>query len=54
MAGKTDVVVGYHHRHFTHLPIAVATAKRRQLRPDGDLWQRVLQSTGQPESLVGR
>ena len=54
LAGKTDVVVGYHHRHFTHLPIAVATAKRRQLRPDGDLWQRVLQSTGQPESLVGR
>ncbi len=54
LAGKTDVVVGYHHRHFTHLPIAVATAKRRQLRPDADLWQRVLQSTGQPASLVGR
>ena len=54
LAGKTDVVVGYHHRHFTHLPIAVATAKRRQLQPGGDLWQRVLQSTGQPGSLVGR
>ena len=53
MAGKTDVVVGYHHRHFTHLPIAVATAKRRQLRPDQDLWQRVLQSTGQPHSSSG-
>jgi 6-phosphofructokinase 1 len=54
MAGKTDIVVGYHHRHFTHLPIAVATAERRQLRPDADLWQRVLQSTGQPGSLIGR
>lgn len=54
MAGKTDVVVGYHHRHFTHVPIAVATAERRQLRPDQDLWQRVLQSTGQPASLVAR
>ena len=54
MAGKTDVVIGYHHRHFTHLPIAVATAERRQLRPDADLWQRVLQSTGQPGSLIGR
>ena len=54
MSGKSDVVVGYHHRHFTHLPIAVATAERRQLRPDHDLWQRVLQSTGQPGRLIGR
>ena len=54
MAGKTDVVVGYHHRHFTHVPIAVATAERRQLRPDEDVWQRVLGSTGQPACLVGR
>jgi 6-phosphofructokinase 1 len=54
MAGKTDVVVGYHHRHFIHVPIAVSTAERRQLRPDQDLWQRVLQSTGQPGCLVGR
>jgi 6-phosphofructokinase 1 len=54
MAGKTNIVVGYHHRHFTHLPLAVATRRRRQLRPDQDLWQRVLQSTGQPSSLVGR
>ena len=28
MAGKTDIVVGYHHRHFTHVPIAVTTAQR--------------------------
>jgi 6-phosphofructokinase 1 len=54
MAGKTDVVVGYHHRHFTHVPIAVATAQRRLLRPDHDVWQRVVQSTGQPVHLVGR
>lgn len=54
MAGKTDVVVGYHHRHFTHLPIAVATAERRKLRPDQDVWQRVLQSTGQPSALMDR
>jgi 6-phosphofructokinase 1 len=54
MAGKTDIVVGYHHRHFTHLPIAVATGKRRRLVPEQDLWQRVVQSTGQPASLVGR
>jgi 6-phosphofructokinase 1 len=54
MAGKTDVVVGYHHNHFTHVPIKVATSRRRLLDPDQDVWQRVLQSTGQPRDLVGR
>lgn len=54
MAGKTDIVVGFHHRHFTHVPIKVATSTRRQLEPDQDLWQQVLQSTGQPRDLVGR
>jgi hypothetical protein len=53
MAGKTDMLIGYHHRHFIGLPIAVATAQRRQLHPDHDLWQHVLQSTGQPSNLVG-
>jgi 6-phosphofructokinase 1 len=53
MAGKTDVVVGYHHRHFTHVPLALVTAERRQLHPGEDMWQRVRQSTGQPERLVG-
>jgi 6-phosphofructokinase 1 len=54
MAGKSDVVVGYHHRHFTHVPIPLVTAERRRLQPDHDVWQRVLQSTGQPVCLVGR
>ena len=53
MAGKTDVVVGYHHHHFTHVPIALVTTNRRELQPDQDVWQRVLQSTGQPVCLVG-
>ena len=54
LAGKTDIVVGYHHNHFTHVPIKVATSGRRQLDPNQDVWQRVLQSTGQPSDLVGR
>jgi 6-phosphofructokinase 1 len=54
MSGKTDMVVGYHHDHFIHLPIEVASARRRQIQPCDDLWQRVLQSTGQPSNLVGR
>ena len=33
MAGKTDVVVGYHHHHFTHVPIAVATADAASSSP---------------------
>ena len=54
MAGRTDVVVGYHHNHFTHVPIKLATSRRRQLDPDEGVWQLVLQSTGQPRDLVGR
>jgi 6-phosphofructokinase 1 len=54
MAGRTDVVVGYHHNHFTHVPIKLATSRRRQLHPDQGTWQLVLQSTGQPRDLVGR
>ena len=54
MAGRSDVVVGYHHNHFTHVPIKLATSRRRQLDPDKGAWQLVLQSTGQPRDLVGR
>ncbi|WP_116998083.1 ATP-dependent 6-phosphofructokinase [Desertimonas flava] len=53
MAGKTDVVVGYHQGRFTHLPNDLVTRRRRQVQPTGDLWQRVLQSTGQPLALIG-
>lgn len=48
MAGRTDMVVGYWNQHFTHMPIALAVASRKQLDPSGALWQRVLEATGQP------
>jgi 6-phosphofructokinase 1 len=48
MAGRTDMMVGYWSRHFTHVPIAPAVAERRCLDPRGGTWQRVLASTGQP------
>jgi 6-phosphofructokinase 1 len=54
MAGRTDLVVGFWHNHFTHLPIALATGARLRLDPEREEWQRVLQATGQPTSLVGR
>ncbi|MBM3223570.1 MAG: ATP-dependent 6-phosphofructokinase, partial [Candidatus Tectomicrobia bacterium] len=54
MAGRTNMVVGYWNQHFTHLPIAQAVSGRKQLDPQGEVWQRVLEATGQPASLVGQ
>ncbi len=51
MAGRTDMLVGYWNGRFTHVPIALATAHRKQLDPDGEVWQRVLGATGQPSRL---
>lgn len=48
MAGRTDMLVGYWNGHFTHVPVAVAVAERKKLDPQGALWQRVLEATGQP------
>jgi 6-phosphofructokinase 1 len=44
-------MVGYWNQRFTHVPIAVATTRRRQLDPQGALWQRVLEVTGQPSRM---
>jgi len=54
MAGKTDLVIGRWHQHFVHLPLTVATAKRRQVDPHGNLWLSVLQSTGQPPVMTSK
>ncbi len=51
MAGRTDMMVGYWNQRFTHVPIAVATTQRRRLDPQGPVWQRVLEGTGQPAAL---
>ena len=48
LAGRTNAMVGYWNQHFTHVPIRAVTNGRRKLDPDGELWQRVLQATGQP------
>ncbi len=48
LAGRTNLVVGYANQHFTHVPIALVTAQRKQLDPRGTVWQRVLEVTGQP------
>ena len=51
MAGRTDMVVGRRHNRFIHVPIAVVTATRNQVAPDGDLWLSVLESTAQPVQM---
>jgi len=51
LAGRTDMMVGYWNGHFTHVPLALAIQNRRQVDPQGALWQRVLVSTGQPTDL---
>ncbi|MHC4069130.1 MAG: hypothetical protein ACYS18_10510 [Planctomycetota bacterium] len=33
--------------YFTHIPISLATLKRKKLDPNGHLWQTVLETTGQ-------
>jgi 6-phosphofructokinase 1 len=48
MAGKTNMVVGRWHGHFVNLPMEVVTVRRRKVNPQGDLWQTVLEATGQP------
>ena len=48
MAGYTDCVIGYWSSEFTIVPISLATASRKTISLDSDLWNSVLQQTGQP------
>lgn len=50
MAGKTGLVIGFWNGAFTHLPIALAVAQRRQVDPDGLLRTSVLAATNQPRA----
>jgi 6-phosphofructokinase 1 len=52
MAGRTDLVVGLWNQRFTHVPIPLMVGGRRQIDPRAELWQRVLETTGQPVSMV--
>lgn len=51
MAGKTGMLVGRWHGAFVHLPIPLATQGRRKVDPQSELWNSVLESTGQPPRL---
>ncbi|MHC4943685.1 MAG: ATP-dependent 6-phosphofructokinase [Planctomycetota bacterium] len=52
MAGRTNMVVGYWRREFTHLPIAMAVSERKRIDPEGWVWNAVLAATGQPRDMT--
>ncbi|UCF98696.1 MAG: ATP-dependent 6-phosphofructokinase [Spirochaetaceae bacterium] len=52
MAGKTGMLVGNWNDEITHVPIKLATSRRKCLSPEDSLWLNVLEATGQPLSLV--
>jgi 6-phosphofructokinase 1 len=47
MAGKTGMLIGQWHSTFVHIPFELVTQGRRRVDPSGDLWQAVLECTGQ-------
>lgn len=52
MSGRTNLVVGYWNNEYTHVPIALAAQKRKQIDPTGWLWNNVLLATGQPAKMA--
>ncbi|MCX7820079.1 MAG: ATP-dependent 6-phosphofructokinase [Brevinematales bacterium] len=51
MSGRTGMIVGYYNDHFIHIPMELATLKRKKLDLASQLWLSVLESTGQPANM---
>jgi len=54
MAGKTDCLIGLLHDAFIHIPISLVAHKKKHLDPEGDLWMRVHETTGQPLQFIAK
>ncbi|MCX5830563.1 MAG: ATP-dependent 6-phosphofructokinase [Deltaproteobacteria bacterium] len=50
MAGKTAMLVALVRDEYVHLPLGMIGSGER-VNPDGNVWMRVLESTGQPPSM---
>lgn len=50
MAGKTGLLVALMREEYVHLPLDAAVT-RRKIDPNGNIWQRVLETTGQPAKM---
>ncbi len=48
MAGKTDLVIGTWANRITHVPIGAVVSQDKRMSLNGDLWNAVLATTGQP------
>ncbi len=48
MAGKTDMLVGRWSNQYTHVPIELATSKKKRINTTSPFWYRVMEATGQP------
>jgi len=51
MSGRTAMLVGDWRGEFTHVPLAASVSQRKQIHPDGRLWNSVLAATGQPAQM---
>jgi 6-phosphofructokinase 1 len=51
MCGRTEMLVGRWHGRFVHVPMQLAIRQRNTVDPHGDLWDAVLESTGQPRAF---
>ncbi|MFA4916473.1 MAG: ATP-dependent 6-phosphofructokinase [Syntrophales bacterium] len=50
MAGKTGMLVGLMKDEYVHIPLKMVTSGNK-VEPEGNLWMRVLEATGQPISM---
>jgi 6-phosphofructokinase 1 len=48
MAGKTKMIIGLVNDKYVHIPIKLATKKRKSVDPTSSLWRDALDATGQP------
>jgi 6-phosphofructokinase 1 len=51
MAGNTEMLIGRWHGRFVHVPMPLATRRRKQVEATSDLWMSVIEATGQPKSF---
>jgi len=52
MAGATDLMIGYWNQRYTHVPLPLVAGRRKKVNPEGEMWQRVLDTTGQPPCMA--
>jgi len=50
MAGKTAMLVGLMHDEYVHLPLKMVGSGMK-VDPNGNIWMRVLEATGQPQVM---